>query len=140
MNISKIAVMAIAAFAVSTMTSCSGSANKDAQATDSVAHAESVVIELANDDQYRPGKAIDKPAILDFNAVWCGPCKAFRPTFDKFAEQYASEYDFVSVDIDKCPETGKAFGAERIPHVVAIDKDGKVTVLEVATFEQFFNK
>ncbi len=41
-----------------------------------------------------------KPKVIEFSAVWCGPCKRFKPTFDKVSAQYASQVTFQSVDID----------------------------------------
>lgn len=155
MKISKIAVMAVVAFAMSSMTACSSSAEKnnaEAQEThecdghdhdhdhdvQKLADKSNAVVELTDDALYRPGKPVEKTTLIDFNATWCGPCKAFRPTFDKYAEEYAGKYDFVSLDVDVCPETANAFGITQIPHIVVISPDGSSKVLETSEFEAFF--
>ena len=52
----------------------------------------------------------DKPAIVDFYADWCGPCRAIAPTLQELAEQYAGEIVIYKVNIDNSPELAHAFG------------------------------
>jgi thioredoxin 1 len=68
----------------------------------------------------------DRLMVLDFNAVWCGPCRKFGPEFEKAAETYAGKAVFVSVDVDDCPEIAQKFGVEVIPHVAFVQPDGTV--------------
>ena len=42
-----------------------------------------------------------KPAIIDFFATWCGPCRRMSPTVDKIAKDYAGKIDVYKIDIDK---------------------------------------
>ncbi|MDE6300987.1 MAG: thioredoxin family protein [Muribaculaceae bacterium] len=81
------------------------------------------VIKLDNDNLYRPDTKVDVLTVLDFNAVWCGPCKRLDPVFHAAAEKYQN-VKFVSVDVDANPETAKAFGAQSIPHVVILNPAG----------------
>lgn len=46
--------------------------------------------------------AQDKLVIVDFHAVWCGPCKLIAPKLHKFAETYADAV-FAKVDVDEVP-------------------------------------
>ena len=84
------------------------------------------VVVLNNDNVYRPGKKVKKLTIIDFNAVWCGPCKQFAPVFDKAAKKFGDKVDFISLDIDKLPETTKAFGVSAVPTVLFISPKGTV--------------
>ena len=63
--------------------------------------------------------------VIDFNAVWCGPCKQFAPVFEAAAEKY-EDIDFVSIDVDEYPEIAERFGVESIPMVVILNSDGEV--------------
>ena len=69
----------------------------------------------------------DKLMVLDFNAVWCGPCRQFAPAFEKAAEDYAGKAVFVSVNVDSCPEIAQQFGVQGIPHVSFVQPDGSVS-------------
>lgn len=67
----------------------------------------------------------DKPAVIDFYATWCGPCKATAPIVEALAEQYAGKVDFYKVDVDKESELAGLFGIRSIPSLLFIPKDGK---------------
>lgn len=66
-----------------------------------------------------------KPAVIDFYATWCGPCKATAPIVEALAEQYEGKVDFYKVDVDKEPELAGLFGIRSIPSLLFIPKDGK---------------
>lgn len=78
------------------------------------------VVDLDDDNILRPGIETNHVIAIDFNATWCGPCQQFKPAFDAAAEKYAGEIEFISVDVDKNPETATAFEVTSIPHVVII--------------------
>ncbi len=83
------------------------------------------VVVLDNDEAYRPGQKVSRLTILDFNAVWCGPCKQFAPAFDEAAKHFGANVDFVSVDVDNNPNTANAFGVQSIPTVIFLYPNGK---------------
>jgi len=83
------------------------------------------VVNYDNDSTYRPGMKVDQLTILDFNAVWCGPCKQLHPVFEEAAKTF-TDVNFVSIDIDKLPMTAQAFGVEAVPTVVFLKPDGTV--------------
>lgn len=81
------------------------------------------IFELDSDDIIRPGDRFEGMVIADFNATWCGPCKMLHPVFEAAAKAH-SDITFVSIDIDHCPETAKAFGVEAVPTVIIFKADG----------------
>lgn len=83
------------------------------------------VVDLKNDNKYRPGMKVKKLTILDFNATWCGPCKQFSPAFHQAAAKFGGKVDFVSIDTDANPNTAAAFGIRSIPTVIFIYPNGK---------------
>lgn len=70
-----------------------------------------------------------RPRVLEFSAVWCGPCKIFEPTFKKVSGNYASKASFESYDIDdvsKGQKLANKYGIEAVPSVIILDSQGKV--------------
>jgi thioredoxin 1 len=66
----------------------------------------------------------DKPVLLDFWAIWCGPCRMVSPIVDEIA----GEKDGIKVgkiNVDEEHELAAAFGVQGIPHL-AVMKDRKV--------------
>ena len=70
-----------------------------------------------------------KPVLLDFFAVWCGPCQMLSPIVDEIGEE---KDDIVvgKINVDDQPELANAFGVSSIPTLVVI-KDGKETARSV---------
>ena len=67
----------------------------------------------------------DKPAIIDFWAEWCGPCRAFAPTFQELSKEMEGKVDFYKVDTEAEQELAAVFGIRSIPSILFIPKDGK---------------
>lgn len=55
------------------------------------------------------------PAIIDFYADWCGPCKKLSPVLEKIAKKYAGKVHVFKVDIDKEQTIASVFGVQSIP-------------------------
>ncbi|PID40628.1 MAG: thioredoxin [Proteobacteria bacterium] len=68
----------------------------------------------------------DKPAVVDFWAPWCGPCKAIGPILDELAQTYGDKVKFTKCNVDDNPVTPGKFGVKAIPTLIFF-KDGKVT-------------
>jgi thioredoxin len=64
------------------------------------------------------------PFLLDFSAVWCGPCKALAPIVEKLADDYKGKVRVGKLDIDDSPGVPSKFGIRGVPTVVVF-KDGK---------------
>lgn len=57
----------------------------------------------------------DKPAIVDFYATWCGPCRVTSPILADLAAEYGDEIYVYKIDVDKEPELARMFGVQSIP-------------------------
>jgi thioredoxin 1 len=76
------------------------------------------VIELTADNWEREVVQSDKPVLVDFWAVWCGPCRALAPTIDKLADQYAGKVKVGKLNTDEAPDIAVRYGISSIPMVM----------------------
>lgn len=67
----------------------------------------------------------DLPAIIDFYADWCGPCKMVAPIMDQLAKEYDGKVNFYKIDTDKEQELAGMFGVSSIPSLLFVPKDEK---------------
>ncbi len=65
------------------------------------------------------------PAIVDFYADWCGPCKMVAPVLEELGKEYRGQIEIYKVDTDKEQELASVFGIRSIPSILFIPKDGK---------------
>ena len=59
-----------------------------------------------------------KPALVDFWASWCGPCKMVSPIIEKLADEYEGTAVIAKVNVDDEPALAQRFGVMSIPTVV----------------------
>lgn len=74
----------------------------------------------------------DKPAIVDFYATWCGPCKAIAPLLEELAKEYDGKIVIYKIDTDKEKELSAAFGIRSIPTLLFIPMKGDPQVAQGA--------
>ena len=67
----------------------------------------------------------EKPALVDFWADWCGPCKMLSPVVDSVSEQLSDKADFYKVNVDEEPELAREYGIMSIPTLILF-KDGEI--------------
>jgi thioredoxin 1 len=64
------------------------------------------------------------PVLVDFWAIWCGPCRLVAPLVDELAEEYADRMKFVKVNVDENTTTPATYGIQSIPTLLVF-RDGK---------------
>lgn len=67
----------------------------------------------------------DLPAVIDFYADWCGPCKMIAPVIEQLSEEYKDRVRFYKVDTEAEQELAMAFGIRSIPSLLFIPMEGK---------------
>ena len=123
---------ALAALMIITVTSCGNVGAQNDKNKKSI--EDKYAIELTSDqfsqlvyDIY--GKEMrylgDKPAIVDFTATWCGPCRSIAPILEELAKEYQGHIVVYKVDVDRCREVAEAFGITSIPAVLYIPLEGE---------------
>ncbi len=65
------------------------------------------------------------PVMVDFWAVWCGPCRVLSPTVDEIAEEYAGKVDVAKCNVDDADEVAMKYRVMNIPTLLFF-KDGQV--------------
>ena len=62
----------------------------------------------------------DKPAIIDFWAAWCGPCRQVSPILEDLAAEYGDDIYVYKVNVDEQTEIAKAFGIRSLPTILYV--------------------
>ncbi|MCE5279347.1 MAG: thioredoxin [Planctomycetaceae bacterium] len=83
------------------------------------------VVELTDDNFEAEILQSDVPALVDFWAEWCMPCKMLGPVIDQLADDLAGRAKIAKLDTDSAQETARRFGITAIPTLM-IFKDGQV--------------
>ena len=65
----------------------------------------------------------DKIIVIDFWAVWCGPCMAFAPVFEKLQQEFSGNFIFAKVNVDEIGSIAQRFGITGIPTTLFIKEE-----------------
>lgn len=66
------------------------------------------------------------PVLVDFSAVWCGPCQRQLPIIEKFATANKQRVKVCKVDVDESPQVVAKFGIKSVPCIFFFNKGNKI--------------
>jgi thioredoxin len=66
-----------------------------------------------------------KPAIIDFYADWCGPCKMVAPLLEELKDEYGDKLEIYKIDTEEERELSAMFGIRSIPSLLFVPLDGQ---------------
>lgn len=75
----------------------------------------------------------DKPAIVDFYASWCGPCKKLSPIMEKMSKKYEDKVNFYKIDVDESSDLANTLKIKGIPTLIFF-KDSLSTSIIIEGF------
>ncbi len=76
------------------------------------------VLELTTDNWQQEVVNSDKPVLVDFWAVWCGPCRALAPAIESLADKYAGKVKVGKLNTDDHQDLAVRYGISAIPQVL----------------------
>lgn len=83
------------------------------------------LVEITDDNFETEVIKSDKPVLIDFWAVWCGPCKLIAPIVEELSTEYDGKIKIGKLDVDSNQQTSIKFGVRSIPTLLLF-KDGKL--------------
>lgn len=66
----------------------------------------------------------DRPAVIDFYASWCGPCKMIAPILEELAAEYGDSIYVYKINTEEEQELAAAFGIQSIPTLLFVPMEG----------------
>lgn len=80
------------------------------------------VFDYSNGEEWKYNGTL--PAIIDFYADWCGPCKAVAPVLEELSDEYNGKIVIYKIDTDKEQELSMLFGIQSIPTLLFVPVTG----------------
>ncbi len=80
------------------------------------------------------------PAIIDFYADWCGPCKMIAPILEELQKEYEGKIIIYKVDVDDEKELAQVFQTQSIPAILFVPKEGQPQMAKGALPKETFEK
>ncbi len=97
--------------------------------------------EILKDTNFDETLKNNKYVLVDFFAVWCGPCKMLAPIMDELSEEYKDKIKIVKLDVDESPETARKFDIMSIPTMIFFENgEPKDTLMGLIAKDVLKNK
>ncbi|MBF0432258.1 MAG: thioredoxin [Fibrobacteria bacterium] len=82
----------------------------------------------------------NRPAVIDFYADWCGPCKMVAPVLEELSKEYDGQIDIYKVDTEAEPQLAGMFGITSIPSILFVPSEGKPQMSAGAMSKESFEE
>jgi thioredoxin 1 len=79
------------------------------------------LLSLGESDFERVVRNSPQPAVVDFSAAWCGPCRSIAPVIEGLADDYLGRVTVATVDIDDNPRLAAQYGVRSVPTVMLFE-------------------
>jgi thioredoxin 1 len=87
-------------------------------------HEKTTLLTVGESDFDRLVLDSPRPAVVDFSAAWCGPCKSIAPVIEGLANDYAERVTVATVDVDDNPRLAAQYGVRSVPTVMLFEGGG----------------
>jgi thioredoxin 1 len=84
-------------------------------------HETKALLSVGESDFERVVRDSPQPAVVDFSAAWCGPCRSIAPVIEGLANDYVGRVTVATVDIDDNPRLAAQYGVRSVPTVMFFD-------------------
>lgn len=81
-----------------------------------------IKVGIMTDEEFENIISNEKMTVVDFSAVWCGPCKMMEPVLEDAAEKHQGEYNFYQVDVDSAENLALKYQISAVPTIIAFKK------------------
>jgi len=79
-----------------------------------------------NEENFIELRESGKPMVVDFWAVWCGPCKRMAPIIEEVAAEYEGKVNIGKCDVEECEDLAAQFQVTSIPTIVLMNAQGEI--------------
>lgn len=80
------------------------------------------MVKKINEQEFQAEACAADAAVVDFSAVWCGPCRMLAPVLEEVSEEMEDRVSFYGVDVDECPGLAEKFRVRSVPCLVLLKK------------------
>ena len=77
---------------------------------------------IMTDEEFENIISNEKLTLIDFSAIWCGPCKMMEPVLEDASDKHKGEYNFYQIDVDSAENLARKYQISAVPTLIAFKK------------------